>query len=317
MVPMRQRDDQSLNFYLLRCLVALVEHSHVTRAADALDISQPAMSRAMSQLRKLTGDSILVKGHSGLVPTPKALQLRDFASHLLLGVDHLLGDALAFDPATTPRTFRVVATDYVESVFLSPTMNRLCQAFPAISVAVIHPINPSLINPLLEQGEADFCMGMLPTSLDNLRHRLLFRDGFACVSAKNHPAAGRTLSMEDFARLDHLLIRPTVRVFGEVVDEMLAQRGLTRQVRLITPSYLGVPYAIGSSQMVALVPRTLAKDFCDRFDLATLDVNMDLPDYEVYLYWHERTHNHKDHMWFREQVLKHATDHWVSMGPPH
>lgn len=306
---MRQRDDQSLNFYLLRCLVALVEHSHVTRAADALDISQPAMSRAMSQLRKLTGDPILVKGHLGLVPTAKALQLRDFASQLLRGVDHLLGDALAFDPTITPRTFRIVTTDYVENVFLFPTMNLLGQSFPAISVAGVHPINPSLINPLLEQGEVDFCMGMLPTSLDNLRHRLLFRDGFACVAAKDHPAAGRTLSMEEFARLDHLVIRPTVRVFGEVVDDVLAQEGLTRQVRLTTPSYLSVPYALASSQLAALIPRTLVKDFCDRFGLATLTVDMLFPDYEVYLYWHERTHNHRDHIWFRDQVLKSAATH--------
>jgi DNA-binding transcriptional LysR family regulator len=303
MAAMRPRDDQSLNFYLLRCLVALVEHSHVTRAADALDMSQPAMSRAMSQLRRLTGDPILVKGQSGLVPTVKAIRLRDFAVRLLQGVDHLLGDALSFDPTQTPRTFRVVATDYIECVFLDPMVMRLSAAYPSISVAVSHPLDPKLLNGHLERGEADFCLGMLPSSLDALKHQLLFRDRICCLAARSHPAAGRRLSAAEFAQLEHVVIRPTVRAFAEVVDEALARQGLERNVRLVTPSYLTVPYALESTRLVALVPATAANRFADRFALTTLDVDIELPAYEVYLYWHERTHHHEDHVWFRAQVL--------------
>jgi DNA-binding transcriptional LysR family regulator len=306
MKSMRQRDDQSLNFYLLRCLVALVEHSHVTRAADSLDMSQPAMSRAMGQLRKLTGDPILVKGESGLIPTAKAQQLRDFAASLLRGVDHLLGDALAFDPVKTARSFRILATDYVECVFLNPMMNRLGHAFPHISASVAHPVNPKLINPMLERGEVDFCIGMLPPSLDSLRHRLLFNDRVSCVASKAHAAVGRRLSASEFAQLDHLVIKPTVLAFGEAVDDGLASRGLARNVRLVSPGYLSVPYVVESSSLVALVPQTLAQRFAARFDLAMLDVDLDMAGYAVYLYWHERTHHHQEHVWFRETALRMA-----------
>lgn len=300
---MRQRDDLSLNFFLLRCLVALVDNSQVTRAADALNMSQPAMSRAMSQLRQLTGDPILVKAQVGLVPTAKAMQLREFAQRILYEMDQLLGQAIAFDPAVARRNFRVVATDYLECVFLDPLVTRLSQQFPGISVTACHPVDPRHLNQVLESGEADFCVGMLPPTLEDLRHRLIFRDRIACVAAKGHAALGRQLTPQAFAALDHIVIKPTVRAFGDDVDESLARMGLARNTRLTTPGYLSAPYLIESTSMVALMPESLASRFCERFSLARIDVPFDVPPYEVYLYWHERTHSHLDHIWFKEQVL--------------
>lgn len=301
---MRQQNDLSLNFFLLKCLVALVEHSHVTRASDALAMSQPAMSRAMSQLRQLTGDPILVKGKGGLIPTAKALQLRDFAVRILKEMDQLLGQAIAFEPREVRRNFRVVATDYLECVFLDRIANRLTKDYPTIAVSVQHPINPKDLFKVLETGEVDFCIGMLPNTLEDLRHRLIFRDQVVCVAARNHPAAGQLLSPAAFAALDHVVIRPTVHAFGVAVDEALADVGYARNQRVVTPSYLSVPYLVESSGMVALVPETLAKQFAARFDLTTLEIPVDVPPYDVYLYWHERSHGHLDHVWFRMQVAQ-------------
>lgn len=301
---MRQQNDLTLNFFLLRCLVALVEHSHVTRASDSLAMSQPAMSRAMSQLRQLTGDPILVKGKSGLIPTAKALQLRDFAVRILKEMDQLLGQAIAFEPSEVRRNFRIVATDYLECIFLDGIANRIAQDFPAIAVSVQHPINPKDLFKVLESGEVDFCIGMLPTTLEDLRHRLIFRDEIVCVAAKSHFAAAQSLSAEAFAALDHVVIKPTVHAFGAAVDQSLADLGLSRNERVVTPSYLSVPYLVESSSMVALVPETLAKQFCARFELTRLQLPVDVAPYDVYLYWHERSHNHLDHIWFRTQVVQ-------------
>jgi DNA-binding transcriptional LysR family regulator len=303
MKTMRQKDDLSLNFYLLRCLVALVDHSQVTRAADALDISQPAMSRAMSQLRQLTSDPILVKAQVGLVPTAKAMQLREFALRILHEMDQLLGQAIAFDPETARRNFRVVATDYLECVFMDPLVTRLAQNYPGISVSVCHPVHPRNLNQVLESGEADFCVGMLPPAVEDLRHRVIFRDRVTCIAANGHAAVGQTLSPEAFAALDHVVIKPTVHAFGDAVDKALSQLGLARHIRLTTPSYLSVPYLIEKTGMVALMPESLAQRFCERFALATVEVPIELPPYDVYLYWHERTHHHRDHIWFKEQVM--------------
>lgn len=303
---MRQQNDLSLNFFLLKCLVALVDHSHVTRASEALAMSQPAMSRAMSQLRQITGDPILVKGETGLVPTAKAVQLREFASRILKEMDELLGHALAFAPQKSRRTFSIIATDYLECVFLDPVLGRLAQEFPAISAAVAHPVNPKHLNKLLESGEADFCVGMLPATLEDLRHRLLFRDRIACIGSRAHHGARAAMDPAEFAALDHVIVRPTVRMFGEAADEALADLGLARNQKLVTPSYLSVPYIVEASSMVALVPQTLAERFCRQFDLVSLPLPLTLAPYEVYVYWHERTQHHLDHVWFRTQLLRAA-----------
>lgn len=301
----RRNDSGVLNFYLLKCLVALVDQSHVSRAADALSISQPAMSRAMSQLRAVTADPILVKGGTGLIPTAKAVQLREFAERILGEMSELLGHAVAFDAERTNYLFRMVATDYLECLFMDRLVQHLGTRYPGISMSVRHPVHPSQFNKVLEAGEIDFAVGMLPTSLRELRHRLLFRDRIICVARASHWAVGRTLSPPEFAALEHVVIMPnTVNCFGEAVDQALAVQGLQRNRRFVTPNYLTAPHLLERTNMVALLPQSLADRFRDRFGLAELPLPMELPDFEVYISWHDRTHRHAAHIWFRDQVMR-------------
>lgn len=300
----KRNDSGELNFYLLKCLVALVDHSHVSRAGDALSISQPAMSRAMAQLREVTADPILVKSGSGLIPTAKAIQLREFAERILKEMDQLLGNAVAFDPNATRYAFRVIVTDYLESVFMGPLVQRLGANFPSISVSVRHPLHPSQLNKVLEAGEVDFCIGMLPPSLRDLRHRLLFRDRVVCLARDGHWSDGKRLSIEEFAVLDHIVIMPTVHCFGDAADQALEAKGLRRNRRFVTPNYLTVPELVEKSDMVALLPLSLAVRFRERFRLCELAMPLEIPAYDVYLYWHDRTHQHPAHLWFRDQAMQ-------------
>lgn len=303
---MRQSNDLTLNFYLLKCLVALVDQSHVTRAADSLSISQPAMSRAMQQLRTLTGDPILVRGEGGLVATAKAIKLRDFALRILKEMDELLGHAVAFVPQTTRRTFTIVATDYLECVYLDAVASRLTREYPAISISVRHPAHPRDLNKLLESGEADFCVGMLPATLEDLRHRPLFQDQVACIAGTRHPAVGQELTPAQFAALDHVVIRPTVHTFAAVLDEQLSAQQLARTQKLATPNYLSVPWLVERGDTVAVVPESLARRFCAKFEVTRIPLPLPVPGYDVYLYWHERTQHHLDHVWFRTQLMRAA-----------
>ncbi len=301
----KRNDSGELNFYLLKCLVALIDHSHVSRAADALSISQPAMSRAMSQLRAVTADPILVRGGSGLIPTAKAIQLREFADRILQEMDGLLGNAVAFDPKTTQYEFRMVVTDYLECVFMEGLLKRLGAAFPRISVSTRHPVHPSHFSKVLEAGEVDFAAGILPASLRDLRHRLLFRDHVVCAARKGHQAVGQMLTVEEFASLEHLVIMPnTVNCFGESVDQALAAQGYRRNRRFVTPNYLTAPYLLANSDMVALMPSLLLNRFRDHLSLAEVALPVKVPALDIYLSWHDRTHRHAAHTWFREQVVQ-------------
>ncbi|MEJ8809497.1 LysR family transcriptional regulator [Variovorax ureilyticus] len=308
---MRQKrnDSGELNFHLLKCLVALVDHSHVSRAADALLISQPAMSRAMSQLRAVTNDPILVKGGSGLIPTAKAVQLREFADRILQEMERLLGNATAFDPTVTRHEFRMVVSDYMEAIFMERLLRHLGAAFPGIGVSVRHPVHPSQFTKVLETGEVDFAIGILPSALHDLRHRPLFKDRIVCAARAGHRAAGKKLSIEEFAALEHLVIKPnTVTCFGEIVDVALEKHDVSRNSRYVTPNYLTAPQLVGSSDMVALLPELLLTRFRSHMDLIEIQMPIEVPPLDIYLSWHDRTHRHAAHMWFRDQVVK-SLDH--------
>ncbi len=293
-----------LSFHLLKCLVALVDHSHVSRAADAVSISQPAMSRAMSQLRTVTGDPILVKGGSGLIPTAKAIQLREFADRILQEMDRLLGNAAAFNPLVVRHEFRMVVSDYVECVFMEGLLRQL-GAFPGIGVSARQPVHPSHFAKVLESGEVDFAIGALPSMLRDLRHRLLLRDRIVCAARAGHRAAAQPLGVEEFAALEHLVIMPnTVTCFGEAVDQALATRGLKRNRRYVTTSYLSAPHLLETSNMVALLPGLLLERLQGRMNLVEIRLPVEVPPVEIFLSWHDRTHRHAAHMWFRDQVMK-------------
>ncbi|SDZ99926.1 LysR family transcriptional regulator [Variovorax sp. YR216] len=304
---MRQKrnDTGELSFHLLKCLVALVDHSHVSRAADALLISQPAMSRAMSQLRAVTNDPILVKGGSGLIPTAKAVQLREFADRILQEMNRLLGNAVAFDPSVTRHEFRMVVSDYMEFIFMERLLRHLGTAFPGIGVSVRHPVHPSQFTKVLETGEVDFAVGILPSTLHDLRHRPLFKDRIVCAARAGHRAAGKKLSIEEFSALEHLVIKPNVaNAFGEIVDMALEKHDVSRNRRYVTPNYLTAPQLVGNSDMVALLPELLLTRFRSHIDLVEIHMPIEVPPFDIYLSWHDRTHRHAAHMWFREQVMK-------------
>lgn len=300
----KRKGTGELSFHLLKCLVALVDHSHVSRAADAVSISQPAMSRAMGQLRELTGDPILVKGGSGLIPTAKAIQLREFADRILQEMDRLLGNAVAFDPMVMRHEFRLVVSDYVECVLMEGLLRQL-RAFPGIGVSVRHPVHPSDFVKVLEAGEVDFAIGVLPSTLRDLRHRLLLRDRIVCAARAGHWAATRPLAVEEFAALEHLVIMPnTVTCFAESVDQALEGRGVRRNRRYVTTSYLSAPHLLESSDMVALMPGLLLERFHKPMDLVEIQMPIKVPPIEIHLSWHDRTHRHAAHTWFRDQVVK-------------
>jgi DNA-binding transcriptional LysR family regulator len=301
----KRNDGDALNLYLLKCLVALVDHSQVSRAATALSISQPAMSRAMSQLRAITADPVLVKGGSGLIPSAKAMQLREFAGRILQEMNEMLGSAVAFDPKRTHHTFRMVASDYLECLFMDHLVRRFGADFPGISMSLRHPVNPTQVNQMLEAGEVDFYVGPLPTSLHDLRYRPLFSDRIVCVARVGHWAIGQALSLAEFAELEHVVIVPnTTNCFGETLDQALEARGLRRNRRFVTPNFLTAPHLVGQSNMVALLPQSLARRCHERFGLAEIALPIDVPDFQICVSWHDRTHRHAAHMWFRDQVMK-------------
>ena len=295
--------DSELDLNLLRYLVALVEERSVSRTADRLGVTQPAVSAALKRLRDRFRDPIVVRAGQVMSPTPHPLELAQQIAPMLVAVRELARGRGAFDPVRAPCGFTLMGSDYVQ-FFLLP---RLCARLDATGARVTldhRPANPSRIESWMESGQVDLGIGYLLTPPPALRHRLLFTDQQVCVLRKGHPATRRPFTAEQYAEFAHVVISPGgAGIYRQRTDEVLKAQGIRRRVALTLPSFLAVPYVVARTDYVATVPARFAKYFVDLLPLQAVPVPIPLPAFELSMFWHERVQHDRANAWLRQQVV--------------
>jgi DNA-binding transcriptional LysR family regulator len=301
---MATRPEDALDLNLLRYLAVLVHEASVSRAADRLDVSQPAVSAALKRLRLAFGDPILVRSGQAMAPTPRAIELADQVAPMLAGVRQMLERRGDFEAAGTRRTFTLMGSDYVQ-FFVLPRLCRQLQG-AAPQLALEHrPANPGKVGPWLESGQVDLGVGYLSEPPPALRSRLLFSDQQVCLLRKGHPALRKPLTAELYAQLSHVAISPGgAGIYGARIDALLKTLGIRRRVVLTLPSFLAMPYVVASTDYVATVPRRFADYFAGLLPLAITTPPIALPAFEISMFWHERMHHDSGNAWLRRQVVE-------------
>ena len=296
--------DTELDLNLLRYLVALVEQSSVSRTAEQLGVTQPAVSAALKRLRDRFRDPILVRSGQSMTPTPHAVALAQQIAPLLATVQQLARGKSPFDPSRTPRSFTLMGSDYVQ-FFVLP---RLCSRLEASGAAVLlehRPATPGTIEPWMESGQVDLGIGYLLSPPPSLRSRLLFSDRQVCMLRKGHPASRGAFTLERYASLSHVAISPGgAGIYGQRIDSLLKTQSVRRRVILTVPSFLAVPYVVARTDYIATVPGRLARYFADLLPLAIVEAPLPLPAFELSMFWHERVHHDLANVWLRQEVVE-------------
>lgn len=288
-----------IDLNLLTALEALLRERSVTKAADAVGLSQPAMSRALGRLRALFGDRLFVRGPDGLAPTPRALAVEEPLQRVLAGVRGLL-TAPGFDPARHQGRFRILCPD-VQSMELLPTLsNRLSRSAPGVELEVIGFRSDPLA--AVEAGEADISVGVHPQVRSGFNGTKVYHSGFSCLVRADHPVVSTGLTLDRFVAMHHILITVTGRGVG-AVDTALAERGLSRNIALRMPHFLAAPLVVAQTDMVLTVPSGLARRFATLAPLVILEPPLDLAGFDVGVVWHERLQDDPAHGWFRREVV--------------
>jgi len=265
---MRELNLASIDLNLLPALDALLRRRHVTRAAADVGLSQPAMSRSLSRLRATLGDDLLVRGSSGLVLTARAQALAPRLAAVLEGARGLYRPP-AFDPATLQRTLRIASADSQSVTLVPAVMARVRREAPGLYVQ-IEPYSPDLMR-RFDEGSLDLAFATAAAPLP--RGAASFPvavDRLALVMRRDHPGARRKWTLDDYARHDHAV----VSIFGDhmsEIDAKLAQVGLTRRIAYSSPHFVATLAAVGATDMVTTLSRTLAARFADPFALALND----------------------------------------------
>jgi DNA-binding transcriptional LysR family regulator len=279
---------------LLATLQALVEERSVSRAADRMFLSQPAMSRALDRLQELFGDELLVRTRQGYEPTHRALHLYAELEHLLPRLNGLMrGDQ--FDPATATDNFRIAATDFAASVLFPSLVARLSKAAPSVSLEIV-PWEDNVFR-RLETNALDLAL-WVNNAPGDLRTQELFRDRFVCLVRKDHPAGKRRLTLENYLAYPHALITLAQQRQG-VIDTMLEEKGIHRRVQVRVPYFASAAWIIESSDLILTVPRLMAKKLAGVSRTRMLDPPVELADYRYIQVWHPRLDSDPAHQWLR------------------
>ncbi len=299
------RDIRTLDLNLLKAFEALMDERSVTRAAERLALTQPAVSAMLQRLRESFDDPLFVRSPRGVVPTPRALALAEPVRRVLAEIGRWLAPPM-FEPASAEFTVRLAATDYALRAVVAPFIAALRQQAPKARVQV-QPLDAAQLPEQLERGALDIALLTPETTSPAWHMRHLYDEDYVCALRADHPDAQggvTTLPLARFCALAHILVSYSGDPFWGVTDEALAQRGLTRCVGLSVASFLILPELLRHSDDVAVVPRRLVAGVPG---LAVLAPPLALPGFTKVAAWHERTHHDPTQQWVRQLLAASLT----------
>lgn len=295
---MRMLDEVDVDLNLLLPLAALLEERHVTRAAERVHMSQPAMSRALARLRRAFDDELLVRGPAGYEPTPRAERLERDLRSLLPRVRQLFAGGV-FDPAVAVENHRLAGTDYAVWLF-APSLSRAVLAASPQSQITFTPWHDRVFEDL-ERGTVDLAFYGLAAPA-GLRSEVLFEERFVClVSTSNPLARRRRLDLATYLDASHVVID-----VGEgeqtVIDRHLTTMGRRRTVRLRLPYHAAAPAALPGTALVATLPRRLVDTFAPDPQVRVLAAPPEIAAMTYRMSWHPRLDDDAGHRWLRDRV---------------
>lgn len=294
-----------MDLNLLVVLDALLAERSVTRAGVRVGLSQPAVSNALSRLRGLLGDPLLVRAGAAMQPTPRALELAAPVHHALVTLDRALSPSPSFDPETSSHVFRIAAAGDLELTLLPRLLERLQQTAPGIDISTSPASNQ--VEDSLRTGAIDLYLGVWFNIPSSLHHHVLRHETFACIARKGHATIRSRLTLKRFTEAGHVLVTP-VQQPGNVIETALSDQGLGRRVVFRTPHVLVAPLVVARTDLIATLPRTVATTFADLLPLNVFTPPLDTPGFPVHMVWHPRSHDHAPHRWIRQVIMDLASD---------
>lgn len=292
---------------LLRVLDALLRDQSTVKAGHRVRLSQPAVSAALGRLRDALNDPLFVRQGQRLVPTDYARSLEIPLRRLLGELTELLTGPGAFDPLEAHHNFKIAGSDFFAEMLMPPLAPLLETSAPNIRIQLVELL-PGDHVATLEKQDIDLAlvpMQAFPAWIDSAA---IFRGPFVVIARKAHPAIkraglapGDTVPIDLFCRLGHAVFSPEGKLKA-MGDAALARMGRERRVVMTMPTFSGVCHAVADSDLVALLPQSLAIQMAPRLELALFCAPMPIDPAQICMAWHRRNTGNPAHRWLRELV---------------
>jgi DNA-binding transcriptional LysR family regulator len=288
---------KDIDLNLLRLFDAVYRTHNVSRAAELLDLTQPAASQGLSRLRAALHDPLFPRAGGGGQATPRARRLAEPVRAALATLEDALGEAAVFDPLQVRRTFRIHMSDIGESRFLPELMTALHECAPGVRVET-QPLPRAEITEALDTGRVDFAFGFLPAVKDTRRTQLL-KDRYIVLLRRGHPFARKRLTGKALLAALRELEFVAVRSHADTL-RIVQLLSLQERVRLVTEHFMALESIVRATDLAAIMPRNIAQTFQGSY--AIVEPEFPLRDFSVSLHWSRRFEADPGNRWLRQLI---------------
>lgn len=295
---------------LMVYLDVLLRERNVTRAAEQLGITQPAMSNGLRRLRELFGDPLLIRTSEGMTPTERALELQPLIREALLAMEKTIQPKEKFDPQNSQRVFRIMASDYAESTLIPLVLKQVRSLAPNVTLDVLTPSDVSFHD--VEQGWIDMAINRFDSLPQSFYQSRVWQDDFSCVVSKENPIL-KSFTLDSYLEAQHIWASKTGMGVGVGVnpedvqrlgwvDEALAAVGKKRKISVFTRHYQVAMLLSAQNDLIATLPSRLAD--IERFNssLAVVRPPFEIPPFDLSMAWSPLLHHDSAHQWLRNII---------------
>jgi DNA-binding transcriptional LysR family regulator len=305
-----------MDLNLLVYLDVLLREKNVTRAANQLNITQPAMSNGLKRLRDLLNDPILVRTSDGMVPTERARELAPIVRGVLLTLEETLQPNRDFEPLHSNRVFRIMASDYAASTLIPALLKKMRVQAPLTSLDIMTPSDVTFHD--VENGKVDMAINRFDQLPQSFHQKTVWRDSFSCLINASNPVV-KNFNLDSYLKSQHIWVSKTgfgvgvgmdpkdVQKLGWV-DEALAKLGKQRTISVFTRNYHVAMHLAVGIDLIATLPSRAAKLYENDPTMAIMDPPFAIPSIELKMIWSPLLHQDASHIWFRRLIVETADE---------
>lgn len=302
---------EKVDLNLLIYLNVLLREKNVTRAAEQLGITQPALSNGLRRLRHMFNDPLLVRSSEGMTPTERALEIQPRVQEILAELQKVLEPRQEFRPFSSQRVFRIMVSDYAEATLFPAVVKTLRSEAPQV---VLDILTPSDVSPRdLEQGKVDMAINRFNEIPQSFHQVTLWTDGFSCVLNRDNPVVDR-LNLKNYLDARHVWVSKTGMGVGfgvtseksvslGWVDQALDRIGKKRRIALFTRHYFTPALMVQNNDLVATLPTRMARLQAEAHPrLVVREPPFHIPEFELKMAWSPLLHHNPAHRWLRQLI---------------
>ena len=290
---------RGVDLNLLTVFDAVMQEQNITRAAQNLGMSQPAVSNAVARLKVMFNDELFIRHGRGIQPTQRAKQLFRPIRQALQLVKNELPSSF-FAPESSTRQFKLAVCSPSDMRFAAKILNQITLQAPSVHLHMASEATADLAQKLRYQ-DIDFVVDYMRFDEVGFCSTQLFEDELVVVCAKNHPRLTDVMTVDMFAREKHAVLSQMAGVTSFADD--LYRRHPQHQRAYVGSSLSNILYVVGQSDLVAVAPRWLAEKVANNLELSVLPLSFYHTPISGYLSWHDSSQKDKGHVWMRDQLM--------------